>query len=174
MARRLPTHFRRSHNDTVKFMHTLLRDCEIEPRLRRRVRSVNLWLHLYISPGETSTFFKKDSSEQFAGKFRLYLELLRQYTKLNELSLVGYCLLSNHVHLVVAPGKKDSLAVTLKQTHGRYASYWNSAHSYEYEDGGWRRTMRPKEPALACDEKRGALKTGSCAKVRPATDRKDG
>jgi putative transposase len=53
---------------------------------------------------------------------------LRQYAKLYELSLLGYCLMSNHVHRVVAPGKKDSLAVTWKQTHGRYASYWNSAH----------------------------------------------
>src|SRR6266403_2932622 len=57
-----------------------------------------------------------------------YLELLRQYSELHDLSLLGYCLMSNHVHLIVVPRKPDALALSLKQTHGRYASYWNAAH----------------------------------------------
>jgi REP element-mobilizing transposase RayT len=32
-----------------------------------------------------------------------YLELLRQYSELYRLSLLGYCLMSNHVHLIVVP-----------------------------------------------------------------------
>src|SRR5271156_1736412 len=36
--------------------------------------------------------------------------------------------MSNHVHLVVVPRAPDALAVTLKQTHGRYAEYWNALH----------------------------------------------
>src|SRR5437879_992782 len=36
--------------------------------------------------------------------------------------------MSNHVHLVVVPHKTDSSAAALKQTHGRYASYWNAVH----------------------------------------------
>ncbi|MBS1867867.1 MAG: transposase [Acidobacteria bacterium] len=36
--------------------------------------------------------------------------------------------MSNHVHLVVVPHKAESLAATLKQTHGRYATYWNALH----------------------------------------------
>src|SRR6266852_1906068 len=36
--------------------------------------------------------------------------------------------MSNHVHLVVVPRKAEALALALKQTHGRYASYWNAAH----------------------------------------------
>jgi REP element-mobilizing transposase RayT len=30
----------------------------------------------------------------------VYLDLLRQYVELYALSLLGYCLMSNHVHLV--------------------------------------------------------------------------
>jgi putative transposase len=56
---------------------------------------------------------------------RVYLDLLRQYSALHELSLLGYCLMSNHVHLIVVPRRKDSLARALKNTHGRYAAYWN-------------------------------------------------
>jgi putative transposase len=59
----------------------------------------------------------------------VYLDLLRQYTQLHHLSLIGYCLMSNHVHLVVIPHTKDSLSVALKQTHGRYAAYWNARHT---------------------------------------------
>jgi putative transposase len=36
--------------------------------------------------------------------------------------------MSNRVHLIAVPRKADGLAQALKQTHGRYASYWNAAH----------------------------------------------
>ena len=55
-----------------------------------------------------------------------YLELLHEYCGLYDLSLLGYCLMSNHVHLIVVPRTAQSLAQTFKQTHGRYAAYWNA------------------------------------------------
>jgi putative transposase len=58
-----------------------------------------------------------------------YLELLRQYSALHRLSLLGYCLMSNHVHLIVVPRSPESLAQALKHTHGRYASCWNAQNS---------------------------------------------
>lgn len=58
----------------------------------------------------------------------VYLELLQRYVSLYQLSLLGYCLMSNHVHLVMVPREAGTLATALKQTHGRYASYWNAAH----------------------------------------------
>ena len=58
-----------------------------------------------------------------------YLELLRQYSENYGLSLLGYCLMSNHVHLVVVPHALDALAQSLKQGHGRYAAYWNARRS---------------------------------------------
>jgi len=58
-----------------------------------------------------------------------YLQLLRHYAALHRLSLMGYCLMSNHVHLIVVPGSPEALAQTLKHAHGRYASYWNTRNS---------------------------------------------
>jgi len=58
-----------------------------------------------------------------------YLELLRQYSELHGLALLGYCLMSNHVHLIVVPRAAEALAQALKHTHGRYASYWNARNS---------------------------------------------
>lgn len=59
----------------------------------------------------------------------VYLDLLRQSLQDHPLSLIGYCLMSNHVHLVVIPRREEALAKALKDAHGRYASYWNGAHA---------------------------------------------
>jgi putative transposase len=55
-----------------------------------------------------------------------YLELLREYAQLYGLGLLGYCLMSNHVHLIAVPHALDAMSQALKQAHGRYASYWNA------------------------------------------------
>ena len=57
-----------------------------------------------------------------------YLNLLRRNIELHELGLIGYCLMSNHVHLVVTPHNTDGLGLALRHTHGRYAIYWNAVH----------------------------------------------
>jgi REP element-mobilizing transposase RayT len=57
-----------------------------------------------------------------------YLSLLRENIEFYRVSVMGYCLMSNHVHLIVVPRTADGLAQALKQTHGRYASYWNTVH----------------------------------------------
>ena len=50
---------------------------------------------------------------------RVYLDLLRQAVRDPELSVVGYGLMSNHVHLVVIPRRAEDLAETFQQVHGR-------------------------------------------------------
>lgn len=60
---------------------------------------------------------------------RVYLNLLREDMESCKVSLIGYCLMSNHVHLLVVPMEVEGLARTLKRTHGRYASYWNAVHN---------------------------------------------
>jgi putative transposase len=60
---------------------------------------------------------------------RVYLDLLAENLGSREVQLVGYCLMSNHVHLIVIPGDTEGLALSMKHTHGRYASYWNVVHN---------------------------------------------
>jgi len=59
----------------------------------------------------------------------VYLKLLRENTELYKVSLIGYCLMSNHTHLIAVPRLGDGLALALKNAHGRYAAYWNAVHS---------------------------------------------
>jgi REP element-mobilizing transposase RayT len=44
-----------------------------------------------------------------------YLNLLRRNIELHGLGLIGYCLMSNHVHLVVTPHNADGLGLALRQ-----------------------------------------------------------
>jgi putative transposase len=59
---------------------------------------------------------------------KVYLDLLRQGMQLHGVELIGYCLMSNHTHLIAVPTKTDVLARALRDTHGRFASYWNAIH----------------------------------------------
>lgn len=80
--------------------------------------------HHVTQRGNARRFILESDSDKL-----VYIDLLRQYCSLYDLSVLGYCLMSNHVHLVVTPRKNDSLVLALKNTHGRYAAYWNAAHS---------------------------------------------
>ena len=44
------------------------------------------------------------------------------------MSLLGYCLMSNHVHLIAVPTLPDGLALAFRNAHGKYAAYWNAIH----------------------------------------------
>ena len=54
---------------------------------------------------------------------RMYLQLLRKCSLAHELTLLGYCLMSNHVHLLVVPQHGNSLARGLGRTHADYARW---------------------------------------------------
>jgi putative transposase len=45
---------------------------------------------------------------------RAYLHFLKQYADKHGLAVWAYCLMTNHVHLIVAPQRKESLAKALR------------------------------------------------------------
>jgi putative transposase len=63
--------------------------------------------------------------------YTTYLDLLWQNKSRAQADIWAYCLMPNHVHLVVVPKFADSLAKLLGNTHHRYARLINAAH-------GWR------------------------------------
>jgi putative transposase len=77
--------------------------------------------HHVTQRGNARQTILADDSDRLA-----YLELLGHHCALYGLSLLGYCLMSNHVHLIAIPRSQESLSQALKQAHGRYASYWNA------------------------------------------------
>ncbi len=55
-----------------------------------------------------------------------YLRLLKRYAERHGLALWAYCLMSNHIHLVVVPEREDSLGLALRDTHTVYAMHFNA------------------------------------------------
>ena len=54
---------------------------------------------------------------------RLYLHKLRQYSTKYHLTVLGYCLMTNHVHVVAVPGRANSLAKALGRAHHDYTRW---------------------------------------------------
>ncbi|MBI2302010.1 MAG: transposase [Armatimonadetes bacterium] len=54
-----------------------------------------------------------------------YLEWLSEYSGKHSLELLGYCLMPNHVHLVVLPRQPLAIAQALAATHMRHAQMVN-------------------------------------------------
>ncbi|MBI2685202.1 MAG: transposase [Acidobacteria bacterium] len=57
--------------------------------------------------------------------YSLYFRLLREYAQRFELSIWGYCLMPNHIHLIAVPHLPDSLSRTLGRTHADFARIAN-------------------------------------------------
>jgi putative transposase len=55
-----------------------------------------------------------------------YLHLVEDQLKETGVRVLGWCLMSNHVHWVVVPEREDSLSVLFRRVHGRYAQYLNA------------------------------------------------
>ena len=55
-----------------------------------------------------------------------YLRLLKENLGDASVSLLDWCLMTNHVHLVALPSREDSLSVLFRRVHGRYAQYYNA------------------------------------------------
>ncbi len=61
--------------------------------------------------------------------YRVYLRILAEEAKKFELDILGYCLMTNHIHLIATPKNEDSLAKAAGRAHFRYTQYINRMHS---------------------------------------------
>jgi putative transposase len=59
---------------------------------------------------------------------RVYLDLLKKQSDKYGLELTGYCLISNHIHIIAIPHSEDSLARAVGRTGFRYTQYINRFH----------------------------------------------
>jgi REP element-mobilizing transposase RayT len=53
----------------------------------------------------------------------LYLSLLREYTGKYQVQILGYCLMTNHVHLIAVPADATGLAKAIGRVHNDYARW---------------------------------------------------
>jgi len=59
------------------------------------------------------------------GDREVYLAMLRKSAARRGMRIWAYCLMTNHVHLVVVPEREDSLSLALHDAHSAYANWFN-------------------------------------------------
>ena len=55
----------------------------------------------------------------------IYLGFVKEYAEEFDLKVLAYCLMSNHVHLIVIPKDKESISHVFNRAHFRYSQYNN-------------------------------------------------
>ncbi len=84
-----------------------------------RVVIPGVWHHVTQRGNRRQDVFFQDADR------RQYLELLRRYCTRYGVRVTGYCLMTNHVHILAVPSGETSLARAFGQTHHDYARWLN-------------------------------------------------
>ncbi len=88
------------------------------PRIARIVIE-DLPHHVTQRGNNRAQVFFSDSDREF------YLRILKEKSLKYGLEILGYCLMTNHVHLIATPASKDSLSLGIGRTHYRYTQRIN-------------------------------------------------
>jgi putative transposase len=60
--------------------------------------------------------------------YLVYLSHLRQLSLKHDCAVHAYCLMTNHVHLLLSPGRVDSCTGLMRELGRRYVPYFNRRH----------------------------------------------
>ena len=94
------------------------------PRLARNVFA-NIPHHITQRGNRREdVFFKKEDRE-------VYLQWLGEYCQKWSVKVLSYCLMTNHIHLILLPTTEDGLQRVLKPLHMRYAQRINKAKGWK-------------------------------------------
>ena len=82
-----------------------------------------------VVPGVPHHVTQRGNNRQavfFSEKDRIhYIQMLRDHSRRYDLRILGWCLMTNHVHLIAIPGTAESLARTLGKAHSQYSMEQN-------------------------------------------------
>ncbi len=61
-----------------------------------------------------------------------YLDLLAAAASQAELAVLGFCLMTNHVHWIAVPAHAGSMALALREAHRNYSGFGDGALNLEF------------------------------------------
>lgn len=64
------------------------------------------------------------------GDYRFYLNALREECVAAQVAVWAYCLMPNHLHLMLVPGDPEKLGRVVKETHRRYTTMINKREGW--------------------------------------------
>jgi len=81
-------------------------------------------LHIIQRGNNRNACFRED------GDYLTYLAHLRQLTTKHECALHAYCLMTNHVHLLLTPTEPEACALLMRDLGRTYAGYVMACYRY--------------------------------------------
>jgi putative transposase len=69
------------------------------------------------------------------GDYRLYRDMLAEAAHKAGTGIWAYCLMPNHVHLILTPADPDGLRRTLGDLHRRYTAHINARNRWAFMAG---------------------------------------
>ena len=88
---------------------------------RARKKSESGIYHVILRGINRQTIFEEDED------YLKFLEVLRDYKQVCEFNLYAYCLMSNHVHLLLRTGKED-LGMVFRRIGARFVLWYNTKY----------------------------------------------
>ncbi|MHB1454887.1 MAG: transposase [Saccharofermentanales bacterium] len=110
------------------------------PRKGRKKSSSGCY-HIIVRGINKQCIFEDDQDKRY------YLHKLLVYKEVSECEIYAYCLMSNHVHILLKEGKED-IGVTLKRIGTSYASWYN----WKYDRTGHLFQDRYRSEAVETDQ----------------------
>ncbi len=87
-----------------------------------RILLNNVCYHIINRGNQKQNIFLEDSD------FESYLQLLKHFKRKYSIKLFGYCLMPNHIHIVLEPKKPDGLARFMQVLNQTYTTWFNSKY----------------------------------------------
>lgn len=81
-------------------------------------------LHILTRGNNRQQIFKDESD------YKTYLNFLKRYKQENNIMMYHYCLMPNHVHLIVGINRKSNIARFMKQVNLTYLYHYRRRYSY--------------------------------------------
>lgn len=85
---------------------------------KSRVKSKSGYYHVMLRGNEKKNIFRSDDDK------KRFIEILAENKLDGKFYLTAFCLMSNHVHLMIKEGNED-LSSSIKRIAGTYVSYFN-------------------------------------------------
>jgi putative transposase len=93
----------------------------------------------YVLPGQPQHIIQRGNNRSIIfvaeDDYHFYLECLADAAKEHGCDIHAYVLMTNHVHLLATPHRKESIAKTLQSVGRRYVQYFN--HAYQRTGTLW-------------------------------------
>ncbi|HET7669665.1 MAG TPA: transposase [Burkholderiales bacterium] len=80
-------------------------------------------LHIILRGNNRQDCFHQDNDRL------VYLAILRDLTRLRQCALHAYCLMTNHVHMLVTPSDAETCSLLMRDLARCYAAYFNRRYS---------------------------------------------